>query len=1774
MKKGFFLLIVCLFSISLLTRAQDIAWDFTADNEGWNPYGDDVTTSHSGSNLVVTYTGGGDGAYGYTTIYNTVSIDASKIDKFYMKFTAHNWVKTSVFVNITLEISGTTYYANQTMTVANGEFTFDIRDDVQNKWNNLPATGTITQIRIEIPHSSETATASDWNGATLDIDRIAFSKSLKKMAHWSFDANYTDDIRTIAGTVNGNPAISASAKKGAGALALDGVGSYLRMAANPVFSSPDITYSFWMKTPAAGQTWPGAARIFSTPSSAGFELGILNGNICFLGDGGWSNFVMGWQNDVWAHIALVVKGNDVSCYVNGTQSGATLTATKLDRSGDFLLGSNGGEAVIASFDELSIFNYALSQAEILVEAGIVADNTPPVLSAVTSGTVKEGTAVSVTSDEVGTVYLVPAGTAKVKADILAASVATASASAGVAAGLSTAGIAAGSYIVYAIDATGNVSDASASITVEFRDPVWNFTASAEGWHDLGGGRDVAASWDNGTGSLKMTYIDGAPAQGPGLWFPAVQVDQAFDASTHRYLEVYYETVGWPTTAPVKMLVQCMNGKNEAVYSYVDLDPTKNFASIDVAAFDPGWGKIYTGLMKTLYLELPTGSPTPVEDWFGKSTLIHKVELTNTQTADIAPVLSAVTAGTVSVGDAVSATSNAAATVYLVPAGTAKVKADILAAAVANAAATANVAVTISTTGIALGNYIVYAIGATGKVSDASASITVKLSDPVWDFASDMQGWHDLGAGRDVAASWENGSLKMSYFDGTPDPAQGPQLYAPGVQVEKVFDASTHRYMEIAYTSVNWPVTTPVQVFLILTNNLDQVSYVLGSLDPNKNFASIDLTTGWGNAYGGMIKSIQIEFPFGGDAAATPAANWFGKATLIDKIEFTNTQTDHVAPVLSAVTAGTIIAGGDISATSSEDATVYLAPAGTAKVKADILAAAVANAAATANVAVTVSTTGIALGDYIVYAIDAADNVSDASASITISAPDVTAPVLSAVTAGTITAGGDISATSSEDATVYLAPAGTAKVKADILAAAVANAAATANVAVTLSTTGIALGDYIVYAIDAAGNVSDASASITISAPDITAPVLSAVTAGTITAGGDISATSSEDATVYLVPAGTAKVKADILAAAVANAAATADVAVTLSTTGIALGNYIVYAIDAAGNVSDASASITVIVAPIPQPGVWEFTTDTEGWNPYGDDVTTTHSGSNLVVTYTGGSDGVYSYPTIYNTAPLEAANIDKFYMKYTTHNWVKTSVFVNIVFEINGTPYYGNQTMTVVDGVEGEFTFDLRDDVLHAWNKLPATGAITMIRIEIPNELGSPSNWNGATLDIDRIVFSKTDKIAPVLSNITTGPIISGDNISVTSDEDATVYLVPAGTAKVKAAILAAALVSNPATATVAVNLNTAGITAGNFIVYAIDATGNVSDASTSITIGEPDITAPVLSDVTTGSVSIGINISATSNEGATVYLVPEGTAKVKAEILAAAVSNASAAAGVAAMLSTTGITAGNYIVYAIDGADNVSDASASITVKLKDPVWDFTTDMEGWHDMGAGRDVAASWENGFLKMSYIDGAPTQGPQLWFAAIEVAQEFDAGSYPYIHIIYTTVGWPTTSPVHVLITFKNSNDELVYAYASLDPEKTSAIIDIASVDPTWGKKYTGMMKSIQIELPHNGDPASSPATAWFGASTLIDKIEMTNSLILGTKNLINEPVSIYPNPASKSFNVTGTDVDKISIYNLSGKLVKVQKNTSRNITVEGLVKGLYMVKIESKGVSVMKKLIVE
>jgi hypothetical protein len=188
-----------------------------------------------------------------------------------------------------------------------------------------------------------------------------------------------------------------------------------------------------------------------------------------------------------------------------------------------------------------------------------------------------------------------------------------------------------------------------------------------------------------------------------------------------------------------------------------------------------------------------------------------------------------------------------------------------------------------------------------------------------------------------------------------------------------------------------------------------------------------------------------------------------------------------------------------------------------------------------------------------------------------------------------------------------------------------------------------------------------------------------------------------------------------------------------------------------------------------------------------------------------------------------------------------------------------------------------------------------------------------------------TDLTAPVLSDVSSGPVDVGDDIAATSNENGVIYLVPEGTAGNVGAVNAAKVSEAAASAGTPVILSTSGISLGSYIVYAMDGFDNFSSASPVIEV--LDMTAPVLSDVTAGPVEIGTEILATSNEDGMIYLVPGGTAAGIGDITSASASQAVSSANVASTLATVGIDLGEYIVYAVDGSDNISAASPAITL-------------------------------------------------------------------------------------------------------------------------------------------------------------------------------------------------------------------------------------------------------
>jgi len=91
--------------------------------------------------------------------------------------------------------------------------------------------------------------------------------------------------------------------------------------------------------------------------------------------------------------------------------------------------------------------------------------------------------------------------------------------------------------------------------------------------------------------------------------------------------------------------------------------------------------------------------------------------------------------------------------------------------------------------------------------------------------------------------------------------------------------------------------------------------------------------------------------------------------------------------------------------------------------------------------------------------------------------------------------------------------------------------------------------------------------------DVTPPKWYYISLGTFSPGTDIVAMTTEDATIFMVPQGTAPDTTAIKEAAVSVTRATAYKQATLLTSNVTPGSYVLYAIDASGNISAASSAI-------------------------------------------------------------------------------------------------------------------------------------------------------------------------------------------------------------------------------------------------------------------------------------------------------------------------------------------------------------------------------------------------------------------------------------------------------------------------------------------------------------------------------------------------------------------------------------------------------------------------
>ncbi|MBP1993778.1 S-layer homology domain-containing protein [Paenibacillus eucommiae] len=579
-------------------------------------------------------------------------------------------------------------------------------------------------------------------------------------------------------------------------------------------------------------------------------------------------------------------------------------------------------------------------------------------------------------------------------------------------------------------------------------------------------------------------------------------------------------------------------------------------------------------------------------------------------------------------------------------------------------------------------------------------------------------------------------------------------------------------------------------------------------------------------------------------------------------------TDRTAPkwteVVSETTIGDAVAfgiGDPIQATISEDGVVYLVPAGTMPTLPKLEAAVITvggvvqgvKASGLAGVPIVLDTSGVASGSYVLYAIDSYGNNSDGFPVVSI--PDDLTFIDNTNTSieysGAWTTLGNGSEGSGSvyygDSQAFTKQPGA---YADITFYGIE--------AQMISSKNISRGKAIIYVdgeyketidlyslepkfqqvifetgvlpkgvhkirIEAAADINPASQqnwawvvfdALRVLREEQPPLELSGVTSGPLVSGEPVSARSSRQGILYLVPASTELTKEAIQTAASSSGSSvsvTAQVYGHLSTAGLTTGIYKVYAIDGSGNISAGSIDLTIVNSQdmmidsanpvVRYSGAWNIVPD---------------GGEGAGAIYYGGSQahtkaqGAYAYIPFYGTAAQVIAS----------------------------SSYSRGKAKVYVDG-EYKETIDLYSAETQFQKVVYDTGTLAegmhVVRIEAAREVNANADpdWPWVVFDALQI----TPALPPVLSDVTSGPLVSGNSVSAVSSKQGTLYLVPSSTELTKVAIETAARISGTSaavTANVYGHMSTAALTTGVYKVYAIDKAGNISIGSMDIEVFAP----------------------------------------------------------------------------------------------------------------------------------------------------------------------------------------------------------------------------------------------------------------------------------------------------------------------------------------------------
>ena len=195
----------------------------------------------------------------------------------------------------------------------------------------------------------------------------------------------------------------------------------------------------------------------------------------------------------------------------------------------------------------------------------------------------------------------------------------------------------------------------------------------------------------------------------------------------------------------------------------------------------------------------------------------------------------------------------------------------------------------------------------------------------------------------------------------------------------------------------------------------------------------------------------------------------------------------------------------------------------------------------------------------------------------------------------------------------------------------------------------------------------------------------------------------------------------------------------------------------------------------------------------------------------------------------------------------------------------------------------------------------------------------------------------------------------------------------------------------------------------------------------------------------------------------------------------------------------------------------------------------------------------------------SQGPSMWTDVPEY------NDYPYTAGSATEIGLIRPDICAPGVQIKSLDYNTTDGYTLMDGTSMATPLVAGAVALMLSKNHELTPAQISEILERTAVKLTEHKSNDFG-SGLLDAFAAVNAVDYDGVEEIRNEAQIYPNPSMGDFTVAGEGIHRVSVFSVEGKLLKVIEMNGNECRIEGLMNGVYLLKIDTENGVIVNKIV--